>query len=49
MMNEIMLTAEEEKTYDAFYARRKLEALGELATSRDELHFAQDLLGAVWA
>ena len=46
-MNDIILTAQEEKSYDAFFAGRKLEALGELTMPQDELRFAQDLLEAV--
>ncbi|MEM7028977.1 MAG: hypothetical protein AAF629_05250 [Chloroflexota bacterium] len=46
-MNDILLTAEEEKSYEAFYTRRKQEALGELAMPQEELRFAQDLLSAV--
>ena len=46
-MNDIILTAQEEKSYDAFYSQRKLESLDELALPQDELQFAQDLLSAV--
>lgn len=46
-MTDLILTIDEEKSYETFYTQRRQEALGELAIPQEELRFAQDLLSAV--